>query len=63
MVEEIEFSQIIPCDAGYLYDWHNMPNALNRLIPPWEKVKVYKHPEKLVDGSEVDLKLLLDLLV
>ncbi|NQY79866.1 MAG: TIGR01777 family protein [Candidatus Caenarcaniphilales bacterium] len=59
MVEEIEFSQIIPCDAGYLYKWHNMPKALDRLIPPWEKVMVNKHPEKLENGSEVDIKLLL----
>lgn len=59
MVEEIEFSQIIPCDAAYLYDWHNMPKALDRLIPPWERVMVNKHPERLENGSEVDIKLLL----
>lgn len=59
MVEEIEFSQIIPCDAGYLFNWHNMPKALDRLIPPWEKVMVNKHPDKLENGSEVDIKLLL----
>ena len=59
MGEAIEFSQVIPCDSQYLYDWHNMPKALSRLIPPWEKVRVKKHPSTLINESEVNIDLLM----
>lgn len=30
----------MPCDARTLYDWHARPGALERLTPPWQRVRV-----------------------
>lgn len=57
MVYKIEFSKIIPCDSDYLYNWHNMPKALERLVPHWEKVNIKTHPEFLFDDATVELDL------
>ena len=51
MVHSVEFSKIIPCDSDYLYNWHNMPKALERLVPYWEKVNIKTHPEFLFDDE------------
>ena len=29
-----------PGTARTLYDWHSRPGALERLMPPWERVAV-----------------------
>lgn len=57
MIENLEFSKIVPCDSYYLYRWHNMPGALDRLIPYWEKVSVKEHPDGLFNGGRVALDL------
>ena len=57
MLESLEFSKIVPCDSNYLYKWHNMPCALDRLIPYWEKVSLREHPDTLVNGGRVALDL------
>jgi uncharacterized protein len=57
MIHNVEFSKIIPCDSSYLYNWHNMPKALERLIPYWEKVNIKTHPEFLADDAPVELNL------
>lgn len=30
----------MPCDARTLYEWHARPGALERLTPPWQRVRV-----------------------
>ena len=57
MLYNVEFSKIIPCNSEYLYHWHNMPKALERLLPYWEKVNIKTHPEFLVDNAPVELDL------
>ena len=32
--------QELPVDAQAAFHYHDRPGALNRLIPPWESVKV-----------------------
>jgi len=53
----VEFSALMPCDSEFLYRWHTMPRALNRLTPPWEKVEVIQHPENLANDEKVHVKL------
>lgn len=45
----------MPCDSGFLFDWHNSPCAINRLLPSWEPVEIKKHPNKISLNEEVEL--------
>ncbi len=45
----------IDCDRQELFQYHSNPGALNRLIPPWENVKVERRSDSLIVGSEVVL--------
>ncbi|MEY3370024.1 MAG: hypothetical protein RLZZ361_694 [Cyanobacteriota bacterium] len=47
----------MPCDSEFLYRWHTMPRAINRLTPPWEKVKIISHPASLVENEKVHVRL------
>ena len=31
---------VMPCDAATLYAWHANPGALERLTPPWQRVRI-----------------------
>jgi uncharacterized protein (TIGR01777 family) len=55
--KKIEFSALMPCDSEFLYRWHTMPRAINRLTPPWEKVKIISHPASLVENEKVHVRL------
>ena len=57
MAQEIEFSALMPCDSEFLYRWHTMPRAINRLTPPWENVKVIEHPSSIANDEKVHVKL------
>lgn len=57
MTKQLEFSALMPCASSELYRWHTMPRAIHRLIPPWEKVRVVKHPDGLKLDSDVHIKL------
>lgn len=39
-----------------VFAFHESPDAFERLIPPWEKVKVVEPPKSLRPGSRVVLK-------
>lgn len=43
-------SEIQAC-ARDVFAWHQTPNALRTLIPPWEKVTVEQAPVSLADGA------------
>lgn len=53
---------VMPCDARTLYDWHARPGALERLQPPWQRVRVVErtpgadHP-RIGEGARVRLQL------
>jgi uncharacterized protein len=44
-------SSEIPASAREVFAWHQSPNALKTLIPPWEKVTVEQAPASLADGA------------
>ena len=54
---QLEFSALMPCDSEFLYRWHTMPRAINRLIPPWENILVVKHPPSIIDKGKVHIKV------
>lgn len=41
--------------ASVVFGWHQRPEALTRLIPPWEKVTVERPPSSLGDGARAVL--------
>jgi uncharacterized protein (TIGR01777 family) len=53
----VEYTHLMPCDAGFLYRWHTMPRAINRLVPYWESLDIIEHPTGLANDSKVVLKL------
>jgi ligand-binding SRPBCC domain-containing protein len=44
-------SSEIPASAREVFAWHQTPNALKTLIPPWERVTVEQAPTSLSDGA------------
>ena len=45
----------LPVSAEEAFAWHERPGALERLIPPWEDVRVASHGEGIRNGSRVVL--------
>jgi len=46
----------IPAPAGYVFNWLERPGALERLTPPWERVRIMKKSGGLENGSRVTLR-------
>ena len=53
---EFELSQTLACSQQDLFQYHARPGALNRLIPPWERVQIEQRSDSLEVGSEVVLR-------
>ena len=53
---EFERSTIVDCDRQDLFEYHSQPGALNRLIPPWEKIAIELRSDSLNVGSEVVIR-------
>jgi uncharacterized protein len=53
MSRTFERSVELPLSAGAVYDWHARPGALERLLPPWEKVRVLDRTGDLQSGRVV----------
>ena len=46
----------MPVSAAELYAFHERPDALSRLIPPWERIQVVVPPVSLAKGTRVVVK-------
>jgi len=44
-------SSVIQASARDVFAWHQLPDAIKKLIPPWEKVTVERPPASLGDGA------------
>ncbi len=40
-----------------VWDWLNRPGAFERLVPPWERVRVLRHSLPITEGSRMRLRL------
>ena len=49
-------TQKLPVSAEAAFKYHAAPGALNRLIPPWESVKIESSDQSLESGSRVVLR-------
>lgn len=55
-VQRFQFSTEINRPAREVFEWHERPGALERLIPPWEKIEVLSPARSLADGERVKLR-------
>lgn len=58
-MEQFEKSSEMPVSARELYDWHMQPGTFEKLVPPWQKVKVLERPERLQEGARLVMKVYL----
>jgi uncharacterized protein (TIGR01777 family) len=49
----------MPVSAGELFDWHARPGAFERLVPPWQDVRVVERTGGLEEGSRLHMQLCL----
>ncbi len=47
---------LMPVSAAAVYAFHERPDALARLIPPWERVQIVQPPTSLEKGTVVVLR-------
>lgn len=47
----------LPVAAETAYQWHARPGALERLLPPWENVRVVNRTGPLADDARVELTM------
>lgn len=57
MVAQFEKSTQLPISPAELFAWHERPGAFERLVPPWENVRLRHHPKTLEDGALVELEI------
>lgn len=55
MPETFERQIDLPVNVEEAFAWHERPGALDRLIPPWERVTVDQRGNGIRDGSVVEL--------
>lgn len=48
---------VIPAAPGDVFAWHERPDALARLIPPWDRVEIVRPPASLRDGERAVLRV------
>src|SRR5687768_7961201 len=47
----------MPVSVEALWAWHTRPGALERLMPPWDRVRVVGRSGGIADGSTVTLSV------
>jgi uncharacterized protein (TIGR01777 family) len=48
---------LLPFPAEEVYDWHAAPGVLERLLPPWENVKIESKQGGINEGGRVVLRI------
>ncbi|MFW6059576.1 MAG: TIGR01777 family oxidoreductase [Phycisphaeraceae bacterium] len=43
--------------ARAVFDWHTRPGAFERLLPPWERVRVVRRRGGIADGGQVTVRV------
>ncbi len=51
-----EHSTIVPVSQQTLFDYHARPGAIDRLIPPWESVRLLQRGGSLAVGTRVSIQ-------
>lgn len=57
MIGMFKFRSKIPVTVDQAFRWHERPGALDRLIPPWENVRILKRANSIEPGSRVVMRM------
>ena len=49
----LHYSSIVDASVDDVFAWHERPGALQRLVPPWQPLKVVQESPSLEDGQAV----------
>lgn len=60
--EIFEQQVTLPVSVEEAFAWHERPGALQRLMPPWEYVKILRQQGGIADGALVEVQIKLGLL-
>jgi uncharacterized protein len=52
-----EYRSTIPVSAADLFAYHDRPGALERLLPPWEKIRVLERTGGIRDGGKLVMEM------
>ena len=55
MAETFQQEMCLPVPVEAAFRWHERPGAIDRLIPPWEQVKIVRRSHGIFDGCFVEL--------
>ncbi|NBD37016.1 MAG: TIGR01777 family protein [Verrucomicrobia bacterium] len=55
--EEFSAAMEVPVPCGELFDWHAADGALERLLPPFQRVEIRRAAEAMKEGETVVLRL------
>ena len=56
-MEQFVYRSSMPVSAETLWDWHARPGALERMTPPWDRMRVERRTGGLEDGVRVTLSV------
>lgn len=56
MSQAFEWSSEFPCSPEILFGYHENPGAIDRLIPPWERITLLRRGASIDVGAEVVLQ-------
>lgn len=56
-MEHFELATSLPVSADVAFAWHARAGALQRLLPPWERVEVVRRTGGLEEGARVELRM------
>ncbi len=48
---------LVAAPATHVFDWHARPGALERLIPPWEDIRVLRRTGGIEDGARTVIQM------
>lgn len=49
----IEYSSVVDASRDDVFAWHGRPGAIQRLLPPWQPMRVVREATSLADGRAV----------
>ncbi len=56
-LEIVRLVSEVPASVQRVWDWHVRPGALERLLPPWEPIRVLNRDDGVEEGSRTTVRL------
>ncbi len=53
----VEYSTVLPTHIEQVFAYHARPGALQRLLPPWERLEIVRSDGSIAPGSQVVIRM------